>query len=83
MKEPLIKRVDDNTSKGKTYSALLRKYKEAMENGFYGEAELVVYAFLEDRLRPFLEVFYLFLRYIRMAWIQRCFSMLTLWERRI
>ena len=54
MKKPLIKRVDDNKSKGKTYSALIRKYNEAIESGFYGEAELVVYAFLEDRLRSFI-----------------------------
>lgn len=38
MKKPLIKRVDDNKSKGKTYSALIRKYNEAIESGFYGEA---------------------------------------------
>lgn len=54
MKGPQIKRVESNKSKGKTYSALLRKYKEAIENGYYGEAELIVYAFLEDRLRSFI-----------------------------
>ena len=54
MKEPLIKRVSNNKSKGRTYSTLLGKYKEAIENGYYGEAELVVYAFMEDRLRSFL-----------------------------
>lgn len=54
MGRPLIKRADDNKSKGRTYSVLLGKYKEAMDKGFYGEAELVVYAFLEDRLRSFI-----------------------------
>lgn len=49
-----IKPVDSNKNKGKTYSALLSKYNEAMKNGFYGEAELIVYAFLEDRLRSFI-----------------------------
>ena len=46
-----IKRVQNNKSKGKTYTALITKYNQAMENGYYGEAELIVYAFLEDRLR--------------------------------
>lgn len=54
MKEIKIKPVENNKSKGKTYTALMKNYKEAMENGYYGEAELVVYAFLEDRLRAFL-----------------------------
>ena len=40
------------------YQRVLRKnkivYNDAMNNGFYGEAELIVYAFLEDRLRAFL-----------------------------
>lgn len=48
---PKIKQVQNNKSKGKTYTKLLTKYNEAMENGYYGEAELIVYAFLEDRLR--------------------------------
>lgn len=51
MKEPLIKRAVTNQSKGKTYTKLLGKYKAAMENGYYGEAELTVYAYMEDRLR--------------------------------
>lgn len=54
MKEPKIKRVDSNKSKGKTYKALIEKYNDAMQNGYYGEAELIVYAFLEDRLRAFI-----------------------------
>ena len=54
MGKPLIKRVDDNQEKSKTYSVLISKYNEALKNGFYGEAELLVYAFLEDRLRAFI-----------------------------
>ena len=54
MKKPLIKRVENNKNKGKTYSELIRKYNEAISNEFYGEAELIVYAFLEDRLRSFI-----------------------------
>ena len=54
MKEPKIKRVGNNRNKGKTYAALMHNYKVAMENGYYGEAELIVYAFIEDRLRSFL-----------------------------
>ena len=49
-----IKPVENNKSKGKTYTALIHNYNSAMANGYYGEAELIVYAFLEDRLRSFL-----------------------------
>ena len=51
---PLIKRVENNKNKGKTYAELIRKYNDAISNEFYGEAELIVYAFLEDRLRSFI-----------------------------
>lgn len=54
MKKPIIAPVEDNFNKGKTYSRLIEQYNSAMEEGFYGEAELIVYAFLEDRLRSFL-----------------------------
>lgn len=54
MKQPLIKRVTNNKNKGKTYSSLIHKYNEALEKGYYGEAELIVYAFIEDRLRSFI-----------------------------
>ena len=54
MKEPKIKRANNNRSKGKTYAALMHNYKVAIENGYYGEAELIAYAFIEDRLRSFL-----------------------------
>ena len=54
MKEAKIKRVENNKSKGKTYAAIMSNYNLAIESGFYGEAELIVYAYLEDRLRSFL-----------------------------
>lgn len=54
MRQPAIKPVESNKSKGKTYTYLMSNYKSAMENGYYGEAELIVYAFIEDRLRAFL-----------------------------
>ena len=54
MAQKRIRPVENNKHKGKTYAILLQKYNDAMNNGFYGEAELIVYAFLEDRLRAFL-----------------------------
>lgn len=51
---PKIKPVENNQSKGKTYANLMANYKNAMEQEFYGEAELIVYAFIEDRLKAFL-----------------------------
>lgn len=54
MGERKIKSVETNKNKGKTYSALINKYNDAIASGFYGEAELIVYAFLEDRLRSFI-----------------------------
>lgn len=54
MSKPKIKPVTDNYNKGKNYSQLIEKYSEAIKAGFYGEAELIVYAFLEDRLRSFI-----------------------------
>lgn len=57
MGKPQIKPVRNNKAKGKTYTALINKYNEAMNNGYFGEAELIVYAFIEDRLRSFLYYF--------------------------
>lgn len=54
MAKRLINAVESNEGKRKTYAFVMDKYKKAMESGFYGEAELIVYAFLEDRLRSFL-----------------------------
>ena len=54
MNKPKIKRVDNGKNKSKTYAELISKYNNAIENGFYGEAELIVYAYLEDRLRAFI-----------------------------
>ena len=51
MDKPKIERVKNGKNKGKTYSELISKYNDAIKNGFYGEAELIVYAYLEDRLR--------------------------------
>ena len=52
--KPKIKPVESNKSKGKTYRVLMAQYKNAMENGYYGEAELIAYAYIEDRLKAFL-----------------------------
>ena len=54
MSNPAVKCAETNKSKGATYSALIGKYNIAMKEGYYGEAELIVYAFLEDRLRSFI-----------------------------
>ena len=51
MKEPLIKRAASNKSKGKTYSALLGKYTEAIESEYFGEAELVTERELHHRIQ--------------------------------
>ena len=53
-KEPKIEPVDNTYDKRNTYQHLICQYRKAMAKGFYGEAELIVYAFLEDRLRSFL-----------------------------
>lgn len=50
----LIKRAKSNKAKMQTYAELLGKYKESIDNGYYGEAELIVYAYLEDRFKSFL-----------------------------
>lgn len=52
--KPIIKLVEDNKAKNKTYSVLLGNYKIAMEQGYYGEAELIVYAYMEDQLKAFI-----------------------------
>ena len=54
MSKPLIKPVTDNKDKENTYSIYIDMYNSSMENGYYGEAELIVYAFIEDRLLSFL-----------------------------
>lgn len=54
MKRRNIKPVESNKQKRNTYAFIMEQYKKAVENGFYGEAELIVYAYLEDRLRSFL-----------------------------
>lgn len=47
----IIKPVTDCKDKQRTYREHKGRYKRAMENGFYFEALLIVYALLEDRLR--------------------------------
>lgn len=54
MSNARIKPVTSNKNKRRTYALIMEKYKNAMENGYYGEAELIVYAYLEDRLRSFI-----------------------------
>ena len=54
MGEKIIKPVDDNISKQRTYKKLLGRYKMAVKNEFYFEAMIIVYAMLEDRLRSVL-----------------------------
>ena len=54
MGKPKIKPVENNMMKRDTYKVLISKYKDAMDKECFGEAELIVYAFLEDRLRSFI-----------------------------
>ena len=54
MSKPQIKPVINNYDKEITYSKLIEMYNLSIENGYYGEAELIVYAFIEDRLLSFL-----------------------------
>lgn len=54
MSEKIIKPVDNNISKQRTYKKLLGRYKLAVKNEFYFEAMIIVYAMLEDRLRSIL-----------------------------
>lgn len=53
-KERKIAVVKDNSDKQVTYREQLGKYKRALNNEFYFEALLIVYAVLEDRMRSFL-----------------------------
>ena len=55
MIEPKIKQAESGKSKGKTFTNLLGTYRKAMREGFYGEAELILYAFMEDRLKSFID----------------------------
>ena len=54
MNEKIIKPVNDNIEKQRTYKKLLGRYKFAVKNEFYFEAMIIVYAMLEDRLRSVL-----------------------------
>ncbi len=50
----LIKVVNNNTEKQISYREQLGKYRRALNDEFYFEALLIVYAMIEDRLRSFL-----------------------------
>ena len=54
MAERLIKPVESNADKRKTYTHELGQYRKAMESDFYLEAMMIVYGYMEDRLRSFL-----------------------------
>lgn len=47
-KEKMIDAVKNNAEKQVTYREQLGKYKRALNNEFYFEAMLIVYALLED-----------------------------------
>ena len=51
MPKPIIKPVSGNKDKQNTYKQLTGKYNKAMRYEFYFEAMMIVYAFMEDRLR--------------------------------
>jgi len=52
--EKQIAAVKDNTEKQEAYRKQLGRYRRALNNEFYFEAMLIVYAMIEDRLRSFL-----------------------------
>ena len=53
-KEKQIAAVKDNAEKQEAYRKQLGRYRRALNNEFYFEAMLIVYAMIEDRLRSFL-----------------------------
>ena len=50
----MVKAVTNNHEKYRTYKEHLTKYNLAMENEFYFEAMIIIYAMMEDRLTSFL-----------------------------
>lgn len=54
MKKPYFEPVKDNEEKRKTYSEVKIQLKKALSAGFYGEAIMIDYAMMEDRLKSFL-----------------------------
>lgn len=50
----MIESVSDNKDKQATYRELIGRYKRALNQGFYFEAMIIVYAMLEDRMNSFL-----------------------------
>ena len=49
--EKQIAAVKDNVEKQEAYRKQLGRYRRALNNEFYFEAMLIVYAMIEDRLR--------------------------------
>ena len=49
--EKQIAAVKDNAEKQEVYRKQLGRYRRALNNEFYFEAMLIVYAMIEDRLR--------------------------------
>jgi len=54
MKEPLIKTAANGKEKQTSYVMTKVNYRRAIRGGFYGEALLIDYAIIEDRLKSFL-----------------------------
>lgn len=54
MSERQFSSVKDNKEKQKTYTEVMTQYKRAVEGGFFGEAMMIDYAVMEDRLRSLL-----------------------------
>lgn len=53
-KKAMISSVLTNKEKQQNYLQLMALYQECLEKGFLAEAEVIVYAYLEDRLRSLL-----------------------------
>ncbi len=51
MEQRIIKPVQNNTEKQLTYQSMMRRYKQALDGGFFCEALMIDYAMIEDRLR--------------------------------
>jgi len=52
--QDIIERVKDNNDQYCTYQVNMEKYKKARDNGYFYEAIVIDYAYLEDRLFSFL-----------------------------
>lgn len=54
MSERQFSPVKDSKEKQKTYTEIMTQYKRAVDGGFFGEAMMIDYAIMEDRLRSLL-----------------------------